>query len=183
MAAKLKKAKSAKVIKELEKFVSHRKSKIKDIKVLLVWWPRTSKTRIDIYGKYVIIRNHPLKEFDGFDIKDITGAMVKSYLSTLSPNFKNNLAKSFKENCPGREADFLDSLLIVFRDIRHSKISDKKAFTLFKEWDSRTFVNIYSRLLFVMVEEGEKARVKMGGGFIHKAAGLCSEIHQLAISP
>ena len=180
---RLKKNKASRTLKELERFVAMKSAKIKDIKARLVWWPKTSESKLEVKGKYVLIRHHPLKNFDKLKASEVLGALIDSYLSTLSPNFKNNFTKTFSEKCPGREKEFHDSFVAVYKNIKSDYMADRKSFSLFKTWAENPFVNQYSKLLYVLVEEEEKKKQKMGGSFAHDAATLCSEIHQLAVSP
>ena len=180
---KWKNEKAHSYMKKFVKFVLGKKGrKIKTI-MRPVWYPQGEKSRVDLRGPYLIIRIHPLETMSRWDIDLYLEKSVESIIHGQPINQRTNLSKIFRQRCRGREDELQQSLKIVFAKMLPKSMNEKKKFELYNKWDKRTFINVYSKLLFPLASAEMKGKDKFSGKFMLQASKLCREVHDLAFIP
>lgn len=178
---KLKKGKLKTLIKKAKKFF-YGKKKIKfDLKMHFVWWPKTEEPIVEIRGNHLLLRFHPVAHLGKLYLDDILVFGILALSHGQEVNQKENLTKVFNQGCQlPKDFPALDiielPLATAWGKILFTKNQNKKAFSLYKKWSIHPWVNLYSKMLFPLVEEAAKRKEGLSGGFIRAAAGICDEM-------
>ncbi len=155
------------------------------VKILLrpVWWPKNIPPVVDIRGPYLILRYHPLAHTNNWQISTIGKKAIMAILQAQPKNQRSNLTKVFEEKCKGRDIELQSALLTLFGEMMPAKYKEKKKFDLYQDWGPSTFVDIYLKLLFPLLETEIKNRGAFAGRFMSTASSLCRKVHRLAVVP
>ncbi len=164
-------------------FVLGKESKDFKLTMLPVWSPSDILPTVDIRGPYLIMRYNPLTQTENWDYNDVIKKSVLAVLGGQNLTQRENLSKMFKLKCNGREFEFQESLQIVFGSMLPQFVKEKRKFNLYDRWSSRTYINVYAKLLFPLMEEHVKNKGTFPGFFMEQSSFLCYELHQLAIRP
>ena len=170
-------------LKLFSSFVLGKEARKFPIKMLPVWSPSDILPSVDVRGPYLILRYNPLTQTDNWDFNDISKKAVMAILGGQDLNQRENLSKMFKLKCNGREFEFQESLQIVFGTMLPRYVKERKKFNLYERWSSRTYINVYAKLLFPLMQEHTKTKGAFPGFFMEQSSFLCYELHQLAIRP
>lgn len=170
-------------LKYFEGFVLGKLAKKLDIKMLPVWSPPDVLPTVDLRGPYLILRYNPLTQTDNWDYTDISKKAIMAVLAAQPLTQRENLSKLFKLKCNGREFEFQESLQIAFGVMMPKYIKQRKKFNLYERWSSRTFIDVYAKLLFPLMDDHVKKKGTFPGFFMEQSSFLCHQLHQLAITP
>ncbi len=150
-------------------------------RVLYTWWPPLERINASPTGKYLIMRNNPLKHKNRND-SDIIAHEIIHTISTNQPfEQKRKLTELFLKSCPVQ--DNLKKLLILeepfavcFGQLLFNEKFNPKLFSLTDNLYNNPWVNTFSRLIFfplkVRFEKGET----INQGVIGDVSSLCSEL-------
>lgn len=155
------------------------------VKIVLrpVWWPSNVPPVVDVRGPYLILRYHPLAHTSKWDITNMAKKAVMAILQAQPKNQRSNLTKVFETQCKGREIELQSALYTLFGEMMPSLYKEKKNFNLYQNWGPSTFVDVYLKLLFPLLQEELKGRNPFAGRFMTVASKLCRKVHRLAVVP
>jgi len=170
-------------VKRLTKFILGKKGSKYKIMMRPVWLPKNSQPSIELRGPFLILKSYPLNSKNSWPIKSLLKKTIHTLLQGQSKNQRGNLTKLFKSRCVGRENDFRNALDIVLVEMIPEYLKKKKSFNLYKKWDERYFVDIYSKLLFPLAGLEIKGKAGFSGRFISEASNICYDLHRLSIEP
>jgi len=173
----------ARALKLFEDFVLGKLAREFNLKMLPVWSPTGVLPSIDIRGRYLILRYNPLTQTDNWDFTDALKKSVLAVLYAQPLTQRENLSKLFKLKCNGREYEFQEALQIVFGAMLPMYTKQRKKFNLYERWSSRTFIDVYAKILFPLMESHVKNKGTFSGFFMEQSSFLCRQLHQLAIRP
>jgi hypothetical protein len=179
----LKKVHADKILKRLAAFLGLKISAKTGLKYLVTWWPPEEEPLYEARGNFIMLRYHPLSGAKVWKGQTLLQAGVETFMANMTPNQKSNSAKIFNRHCVGRTIEFNDAMETLWSKVLPEKWSMKKKFTLYKTWHKDIFSDLYTKLLFPLVEESLASRQNIEGNFIHQAATLCAELHSLATPP
>jgi hypothetical protein len=155
------------------------------VKIILrpVWWPANVPPVVDVRGPYLILRYHPLAHTTKWGITNMAKKAVMAILQAQPKNQRSNLTKVFETQCRGREIELQSALYTLFGEMMPRLYKEKKDFNLYQNWGPSTFVDVYLKLLFPLLQEELKGRNPFAGRFMTVASKLCRKIHRLAVVP
>ncbi len=176
-------SKRDRALKYFESFVLGKLAKKLEIRMLPVWSPADVLPTVDLRGHNLILRYNPLTQTDNWDYTDISKKAILAVLAAQPLAQRENLSKLFKLKCNGREFELQESLQIAFGVMMPKYIKERKKFNLYERWSSRTFIDVYSKLLFPLMDEHVKKKGSFPGFFMEQSSFLCHQLHQLAVTP
>lgn len=179
----LKKQKIISNIKKLDKFFDLPTHRIKNGRIKLVWWPKTSAPIVDFRAGRVILRMNPIKHAELIDEEFITYTLVDSLIVSLSKNKKENLSKVFKDGCPQIkskglkltdwfEAPLIDSLSRYYLP----KLTARKKFNPYIVKGQTPWREVFSKYLFGLSQYSIKRKAKFDREFVTISANYCSQL-------
>lgn len=155
------------------------------VKIVLrpVWWPANVPPIVDVRGPYLILRYHPLAHTSKWGVTTMAKKAVMALMQAQPKNQRSNLTKVFETQCKGREIELQSALYTLFGEMMPAYYKQKKNFDLYQTWGASTFVDVYLKLLFPLLQEELKARNPFAGRFMSVASKLCRQVHRLAVVP
>jgi len=176
-----KKGKVDAVVGKSFKFLNIDKT-IKGIKIYPVWYPEDLEPRILNVGTVIILRANPINKWDSVKINELVEKAIELLLVIQSNNQKDNFSKIFLNKCQIKSNIalidvFSSPLAVVLGKMFFEQNVLKKQFNQYREWSIHPWVNVYSKMLFSLVEKSLKEKETIESSeFVTNAAAICNDL-------
>jgi hypothetical protein len=155
-------------------------------RVLYTWWPPISRTNASPTGRYLIMRNHPIKHKDRDDSDIVAHEIIHTISTGQSVAQKLKLTQEFLKSCPVQ--DKLKKLLIleepmavVFGQLIFVQKFNPNHFSTSENLYNNPWINTFSRLIFEPLKSRFEKGETINDGFIRDASKICVDL--LAVMP
>jgi hypothetical protein len=160
----------------------------KDLKyeIIFVWWPPIKSTRANPTGKYLVMKNNPIKHGNG-DYSDIAlHELIHSISRLQSLKQKKALSNEFLKRCNfdykkiKRYLILEEPLAVILGQMYYQEKYQPEIYKFESKWYNNEWINFFAKLYYPVVKKQIESNKPLDISLVKKLGDMCKEFKSVS---